>query len=337
MDAPSRPTPERHFDVTLVLGGGNALGAFQAGVYEALHESGLLPEWVVGTSIGAINGAVIAGTEPGSRVEALKSLWQPSPLGADVPGIPMLSHWETARRTAAASWTMLAGRSGMFGPPLSSLMTWTCDQPSVFETNQLVDTLERLVDFERLNSGACRFTATAVDLETGDDVVFDTRKNRIEARHIRASAALPIAFPPVEIEGRWLVDGGLSANLPLDPVWSAPTSRPMLCVAVDLMPLGGQGVPRTIGESASRLQDILFAAQSRRSIDRWQTMDANRDGAGVSLVRVAYVAQELEVAGKAMDFSGPTIEHRWREGLMARNSLRLKPLANLRASDAATK
>ena len=183
----------------------------------------------------------------------------------------------------------------------------------MFETDQLATTLETLVDFDRLNAGPCRYTATAVDLETGDDVVFDSTAMQIGPDHVRASAALPVAFPPVEIDGRWLVDGGLSANLPLDPVLADPPRRSTLCVAVDLLPLHGLK-PTTLGEAASRMQDLIFAAQSRRTITRWQDAYAGREDIAVSFTRLAYTEQADEVAGKALDFSGPTIEQRWSAG-----------------------
>ena len=198
---------------------------------------------------------------------------------------------------------------------MSSLTPWTDSQPSIFETDQLATTLERLVDFECLNASSCRYTATAVDLETGDDVVFDSVTMEIGPDHIRASAAVPVAFPPVEIEGRWVVDGGLSANLPLDPVLSDPPKRPTLCIAIDLLPLHGPR-PTTLGEATSRMQDLIFA-QSRRTIERWQVAHAGRQDFALSLVRLAYTEQADEVAGKALDFSGPTIEQRWSAGRRA--------------------
>jgi len=302
------------FDVVLVLSGGNALGAFEAGVYEALHEHGLQPDWIIGASIGAINGALIAGSAPDRRIETLRTFWRPAPFGA--PPLPWLSALETNRRTNAVGWSATLGRPGIFGPMLSALTPWTDNQPSIFETSQLVTTLETLVDFDRLNDGPCRYTATAVDLETGGDVVFDSAAMQIGPDHIRASAALPVAFPPVEIDGRWLVDGGLSANLPLDPVLSDPPKRPTLCIAVDLLPLHGPR-PTTLGEATSRMQDLIFAAQSRRTIERWQAAHAGREDFALSLVRLAYTEQADEVAGKALDFSGPTIEQRWSAGRRA--------------------
>lgn len=307
----------RDFEVVLILSGGNALGAFQAGVYEALHTHGLQPDWIIGASIGAINGALIAGSLPADRIAALRSFWRPHVIGPMDFAHPWLSpSFETGRRSAAAAWTAVAGRAGIFGPVLSALTPWSDNQPSLFETNQLAATLATAINFEQLNKGCCRFTATAVDLETGNDVIFDTDTHIIGPNHIRASAALPVLFPAVEIDGRWLVDGGLSANLPLDPLLSDPPARPTLCIAVDLLPLGG-GLPATLGEAAGRMQDLLFAAQSRRSIARWRERYEGRMDRSVSLMRLTYTQQDDEVAGKALDFSGPTVERRWAAGQAA--------------------
>ncbi|RZL85768.1 MAG: patatin-like phospholipase family protein [Sphingomonas sp.] len=304
----------RDLNVVLVLGGGNALGAFEAGVYEALHDHGLLPDWIIGASIGAINGALIAGSVPDRRIDTLRAFWRPD---RSQPAVPWLSAFETTRRTNAVGWAATLGWPGIFGPILSALAPWSDHKPSIFDTTQLATTLKTLVDFDWLVASPCRYTATAVDLETGDDVVFDTTTTiGLGPDHVRASAALPVAFPPVEIDGRWLVDGGLSANLPLDPVLGDPPSRPTLCIAVDLLPLHGPR-PTTIGDAASRMQDLIFAAQSRRTIERWEAVHAGREDFALSLVRLAYTEQDDEVAGKALDFSGPTVAQRWSAGRRA--------------------
>lgn len=307
----------RDFDVVLVLSGGNALGAFEAGLYEALHDNGLEPDWVIGASIGAINAALIAGSAPERRMDRLRAFWRPTISSVAGAAMPWL---ETGRRTNAVTWTTMTGRPGIFGPLLSALWPWTDIRPSLFETNQLETTLAAMVDFDLLNDGPCRFTATAVDVQTGEDVVFDSATMRIGPAHIRASAALPVVFPPVEVDGGWLVDGGLSANLPLDPVLAASPRRPTLCIAVDLPPLTG-AVPATLGEAAGRMQDLIFAAQSRRTIARWQAAYAGRDDVQVTLLRLSYSDQQDEVAGKALDFSGPTVAQRWFSGHHAGNAV----------------
>lgn len=274
----------------------------------------MLPDRVVGASIGAICGALIAGSPPERRLDTLRAFWRP---GAEAPVAPWFAReWETARRTAAVTAGVLAGRSGLYGPILSALMPYAEDRPSIFENEQLPATLARLIDVDRLNDGGCRFIATAVDLETGDDVEFDTATRRVEVAHLRASASLPVAFAPVEIDGRWLVDGGLSANLPLDPVLAEPPPHPVLCVAVDLLPLA-QPRPTSIGEAASRVQDLIFAAQSRRTIARWQQFHGGRRDISVVVARLAYTDQHAEVAGKAFDFSPATIAQRWAAGYAA--------------------
>ena len=301
----------------LVLGGGNALGAYQAGVYEALDIAGLRPDWIAGTSVGAINGAILAGNAGEARVDRLRDLWQPSAI-SDGRDWPMSG--ETLRRTAAVTATMIGGRPGLFAPvgPLGSW--WRPDPlaaaPGLFDQAAMSDTLARLVDLDRMNGGAPRYTACAVDLVTGEDRFFDSAERRVEIAHIRASAALMPTFPPVEIEGRLLVDGGVSANVPLDTVLRTPGEGPRLCLAIDLMPLTG-GRPHGLGKAAGQAQDLMFAVQTRRAIAHWRhvyTHDPAYAGRSVTLARLAYRDQDREVAGKAMDFSPETIRQRWDAG-----------------------
>jgi NTE family protein len=303
------------FRIALVLAGGNALGAYQGGVYEALHARGITPDWIVGTSIGAVNGALIAGNAPEDRVAALTRFWQPASGDAAWPDVA-----ETLRRTLAVHWAVTAGRPGMFDPigPLGSW--WRPDpvtaSPSLFDQAPLAGTLARLVDWDRLNDGSMRYTTLAVDVEDGSERLFDTQAERLSALHVRASGAMGPAFPGVEIDGRLLFDGGLSANLPLDPVLGERDAPPTLCIAADLMPLAG-GRPTTLGESMGRAQDLALAIQSRRTLERWQEvyrLDAGKRG-GVALARLTYTDQAHEVAGKALDFSSASVGARWRAGL----------------------
>lgn len=301
--------------VALVLAGGNALGAYQAGVYQALHEHGIEPDRVVGASIGAINGAVIAGAPVEERMVRLQALWRPADASGGWP-----TWWDTVpdtwRRTGEALATMLGGRPGVFALLGTSLLGAGDAPPAIYDTRPLRASLAALVDFDRLNDSAIRFCATAVDLDSGEDAVFDTRQRRVEADHIRASAALPPTYPAVPIGGRMYVDGGLSANLPLDPVLSSPGETPWLCIAVDLLPTAAPR-PKTLGEMIGRTQDLVFASQSRRSLQRWRAAyaaSAGEDRRSVALVRLAYADQMREVAGKAMDFSPESVRLRWQAG-----------------------
>jgi NTE family protein len=306
----------RGWRIVLVLAGGNALGAYQAGVYQALHEAGIEPDRIVGTSAGAINGAIIASNTPEQRLPRLADLWRP----ATSPEGGVLDPWafvpDTWRRTTEAIGTLIGGRPGMFAPLGSSLLGGSSDIPAIYDTGPLGATIKMLVDFDGLNNGAMPFATTAVDLESGEDAVFDTRSCTIDADHLRASAAMPPSFPAVEIDGRLYVDGGLSANLPLDAALSAPPDAPTLCIAVDLLPMAGAR-PRTLGEVTARTQDLIFSSQARRAIIRWQDHYAHSTAHRahpVTLVRLAYADQQREVAGKAMDFSPASVRHRWDAG-----------------------
>lgn len=295
--------------IVLVLAGGNALGAYQAGVCQALHEGGVAPDWIIGTSAGAINGAILAGNAPDVALAKLAAFWRPD-------GFDWWQAWpETWRRTIAASATLLVGRPGIFKPVATAL--FARPTPGVYDAGPLASTLESLVDFARLNAGAPRYTAVAVDLESGTEMAFDTSDRVIGAEHIRASAALPPAFPAVAVDGRLYVDGGLATNLPLDPALSTPSERPTLCIAVDLLPMRS-GRPETLGAMAARSQDLTFASQTRRTIARWQAQyatDPAYHGCSVTLAQLLYADQHREVAGKAMDFSPASVRQRWEHGL----------------------
>ena len=197
--AVSHGTPPR---ITLVLEGGGALGAYQAGVYEALHEAGLRPDWVTGTSIGAINGSLIAGNRPDQRLDRLKSFWKrvehgfvPTMLGSLPFGGTQLANW----------MTMANGIEGFFTPNHLAFAspTWPLGAQSAgyYSTTPLRRTLSDLVDFDLINSGACRLTVGAANVRTAMMQYFDSRDVRFDARHVMASGALPPAFPPVLIDG----------------------------------------------------------------------------------------------------------------------------------------
>lgn len=316
--------------IALVLSGGNALGAYQGGAYQALSERRMEPDWVAGASIGAINGAVICGNPSEERVSALKALWRVTE-GNDAAGaipewLASSRSFDEARRTHAAAMTFAAGQPGLFVPRSVYGPWWNPlanpETSSLYDLSPLEARLESLTDFDRLNGPAPRFSATAVDVESGESIVFDTRTHRITPRHLRASGALIPTFSPVEAEGRTMGDAGLSANLPLDTVLAENLHRStdapaLLCIAIDLLPLAAPP-PKTLGESVSRTQDLLFACQSRRAIAAWQAIYGERAKAGaggsVTILYIAYADQSREVSGKAFDFSPATVRDRWQSG-----------------------
>jgi NTE family protein len=315
----SRVSP-REYACALVLSGGNALGAYQAGGYEALHDRGIEPDWIAGASAGAINGAIICGNTPDHRITGLQSLWHTANGGSGPEPVPS-GVMEEVRRSAAALTTFAAGHPAMFMPRNLFGPWWNPfanpEPASLYDATPLVGTIDRLVDFELLNRGAPRFSATAVDIETGEDVCFDTRTHKLEMAHLRASSALLPIFSPVEVGGRLLGDAGISVNLPLDVVLSEDSERPLLCIALDLLPLRGPR-PTSLGETVLRMQDLLFATQSRRALAAWQAIfdeRVHRGTAGsVTILHIAYTDQRSEVSGKAFDFSAQSAAARWRSG-----------------------
>lgn len=306
--------------VALVLSGGNALGAYQAGAFQALEQQGLGLDWVAGASIGAINGAVICGNAPGDRLARLQELWRTA-LPAAQSAAVLAPRLDEARRTAAVLATLLGGQPGLFVPRSLYGPWWNPlgnpEPRSLYDSSELESTLTRLVDFDRLNRAMPRFSATALDLDSGEDIHFDTSRQPIGPHHLRASTALLPAFSPVEVEGRLVGDAGLSANLPLDLVLSEAGTEPLLCIAIDLVPLAGPP-PRSLGDSICRAQDLVFATQSRRSIAAWQALFRARAASGpvpsITLVHLAY-ANAREVSGKAFDYSPGSLAMRWQAGV----------------------
>jgi len=305
---------DRAAPLALVLGGGNALGAYQAGAYEALHARGLEPDWVIGASSGAVNAALIAGNRSDDQVGRMRAYWSvpPNARPADT-GLPAFARM--SMRAVGAFGTAIAGRPQSFVP--RSPFAWPFDPaspaPSLYDTRPLEASLEGLLDFDRLNSGSMRVSVNAVDLETGEDVVFDNRQAPIGAAHIRASTALPPLYPPVRVDGRLLVDPGLSANLPVAIALGAPLKPAMLCIAVDVItPLASP--PSTIAGTMQRRDDLLLSSQSRHAVagcvDRFDAAGAPP----VTLVHLIYADQDDEPVGKTLDYSPTTLASRWAAG-----------------------
>lgn len=263
----------------LVLQGGGALGAYQAGVYEALAERGVAPDWVAGVSIGAINAALIAGNPPERRIERLRAFWDQVSSGLLLPAPPAGCGDELRGWFNASSAALVAsfGVPGFFSPRLPPA-PWqpagTAAALSWYDTSPLKSTLERLVDFDRINDAHCRgkvrLSVGAVDVERGNSVYFDsadpTCTHPIGAEHVMASGALPPGFAPVPVDGRWYWDGGVVSNTPLQYVIDQPTAQDMLVFQVDLFSARG-ALPRTLDEVTERAKDIQYASRTRLNTD----------------------------------------------------------------------
>src|ERR1700681_399689 len=232
--------------VALVLQGGGALGSYQAGVYEALSTSQYLPDWVAGISIGAINAAIIAGNAPAQRVERLQAFWE----GITAPSSlwPVLSGAITGENTRTSSLnTLMFGQPGFFAPRPAMHWLLGITPTSYYDTSALKDTLERLVDFDRINARETRFSVAAVNVRTGNFAYFENTQMTNRPEHVMPSGALPPGFPAVEIDGEHYWDGGLVSNTPLQYVIECGDRQDTLVFQVDLWSARGQ-IPRNMAD-----------------------------------------------------------------------------------------
>ena len=334
--------------IALLLQGGGALGAYQAGVYEGLAEADLLPDWVAGISIGAINAALIAGNSPETRVEKLRSFWED--ITADPVGFwpwPIDLGGDFARTWAnrwSATAAALVGAPAFFSPRIGHPLLQpdgTPDATSFYDTSALKATLERLVDFDRINSGEMRFSVGAVNVATGNFVYFDNSTHTIRPEHVMASGALPPGFPAVEIEGEHYWDGGLVSNTPLQWVLESTDRQDTLAFQVDVWSARG-AVPRTLGEVATRHKEIQYSSRTRASSDQFKKVQELRNAladlfsklpdqlratpefallnaeAGrkvYNIIQLIYRSKHYEGESKDFEFSSRSMEEHWTAGL----------------------
>ena len=327
----------------LVLQGGGALGAYQAGAFSALDEAGFSFDWIAGISIGAINAALICGNRKEDRRAALETFWDriTSNLQGSAP------FWTVAGRRAfselAAAEVTMAGAPGFFRPRLP-MAFWPFGHAaalSFYDTSPLETTLNELVDFDLLNETGPRLCVGTTDVETGNFRYFDSRTTRIDARHIMASGALPPGFPPVEIDGRHYWDGGLVSNTPLQYVMEQVEGDQPLCVfQVDLFNARG-ALPIDVIQVQQREKDIRYSSRTRLTTDRYRELHALRAavdrlaaklpasfkndpdlallrGAGpscpVTLVHLIHRKEGFEGGAKDYEFSRQSMSDHWAAG-----------------------
>lgn len=265
--------------IALVLQGGGALGAYQAGVYQALAANEVVPTWVSGVSIGAINAALIAGNPPAKRTAALEAFWNAiaspppwGPLQRVVDQFAAIGEARTVLNQMSASFTAVQGQPDFFKsrvPPPWLRRPGTVEATSFYDTGPLRETLRRLIDFDELNAGGMRLSLGAVNVETGNYTCFDSAKQRITVDHIMASAALPPGFPWIEIEGVRYWDGGVVSNTPLLAVLDERPRKNLLVFQVDLWSARGK-VPEDILAVNERIKDITYSSRTRFNTDMFE-------------------------------------------------------------------
>ena len=327
----------------LVLQGGGALGAYQAGVFESLSEVYREPSWVAGISIGAINAALIAGNPPEQRVARLREFWDLVSSGAAAPAVHSNLGGRDWLNEASATRAMLFGVPGFYAPrvpPAPFQPRGTLAAISYYDTAPLKATLERLIDFKLLNTGPVRLSVGAVNVRSGNFEYFDTGKQRLDVRHIMASGALPPGFPPVEIEGEHYWDGGLVSNTPLQYVLDQPGKLRRVVFQVDLFAATG-ALPTTLNEVTEREKDIRFSSRTRlnttNEMDRQViaqaaqrllaklppalrkdpdalALAATRCESAVDVVHLIYRSKHYESQSKDYEFSRLSMQEHWASG-----------------------
>ena len=329
----------------LVLQGGGALGAYQAGAYEALCEAGHTPNWVAGISIGSVNAAIIAGNPPEKRAERLREFWDR--VSSWLLGRP-LANDDNSRRLFNETSAALAAASGVPGffeprvPPAVLMPQGTPEAISVYDTSPLRATLLELVDFDLLNSGLVRVSLGAVQVKTGNMKYFDTARGQtVGPEHVMASGALPPGFPPIEIDGQPYWDGGLVSNTPLQFVLEKSGPREdMVIFQIDLFSAKGP-VPQSLFEIAQREKEIRYSSRTRlntdifcelqairRAIRRlrptlseqlagntdWQLLDRLSCNAAITIVQLIHRRAAYWTQSNDYEFSRFTMEEHWASG-----------------------
>jgi len=343
----SARTPAKAHRV-LVLQGGGALGSYQAGAYQALCHFDFEPDWVAGISIGAINAAIIAGNPREKRVGRLKEFWDM--VSAPVPWNPVTKNDRARSLFNETSAALIAtfGVPGFFRPRIPPAPLWPQGSPqsqSYYDTAPLRATLERLVDFDRINALETRFSVGAVSVTTGnfkyfDNYEFKKQGKKIGPEHVMASGALPPGFPAVEIEGEHFWDGGIATNTPLDYVLDAEIDEDLLIFQVDLFSARGQ-LPVSLLEAAEREKDIRFSSRTRMNTDKNKQIHNTRKALRelmaklpdylkndpsveilckaakentVTVVHLIYRSKNYESSSKDFDFSHIAMVEHWGAG-----------------------
>jgi NTE family protein len=328
----------------LVLQGGGALGAYQAGVYEALAEHSCKLDWISGISIGAVNSAIIAGNTPERRVERLREFWNRITSSFVWPA-PKLG--DSSRRifdAVSSLHSLTAGQPDFFAPRIPPASVRPHGAPgasSIYDTAPLRQTLLDLIDFDLLNSGATRLTLGAVNVVSGNFAYFDTTNDHIRPEHVMASGALPPGFPSIEIDGQYYWDGGLVSNTPLVPVLEGGREDDTLVFQVDLFSARGD-IPGDLVATESRRKQISFSSRTRLNIDHYRQRQQLRqaivklfdhlppelkqdeemrelrdlgDGRSVAIVRLIYRRQSYEGVAIDFEFSRASMLEHWKAGL----------------------
>lgn len=334
----------RYDRVALVLQGGGALGVYQVGVYQALSEAGAEPDWISGVSIGAVNAAIIAGNPPETRMDRLHEFWRMiSGRQLWTDHLPEGDLFRQLRNSMSALLTTTVGAPGFFQPRIPSPWLLPSGAPgatSYYDTEPLRATLERLVDFDRLNDGRKRISLGAVNVRTGNFTYFDSANVRIGPEHVMASGALPPGLPAVRIGNDFYWDGGLVSNTPLQYLLQQEEEKNSLVFQVDLFSARGE-LPRNMADVLARQKDIAYSSRTRQNTDFFgrlhrlnrhvldalrrvpddqltpgerTLLDEDKGAAAINIVQLIYQQKNYETQAKDYEFSDLSMKEHWLAG-----------------------
>ncbi|HLX81821.1 MAG TPA: patatin-like phospholipase family protein [Burkholderiales bacterium] len=352
-DASSTGITRRHDRIALVLQGGGALGAYQAGVYEELSSTCYQPDWIAGVSIGAINAALIAGNPPERRVERLSEFWHlvssgMGPLASAFPAPGFLNTTgleqpRSAFNQFSALWSAMLGIPGFYKPRVPPAVLQPDGAPgalSIYDSAPLRETLLRLIDFDLINSRQVRLSVGAVDVCSGNSEYFDNFDRVIGPEHIMASGALPPAFPPVTIDDKAYWDGGIVSNTPLQYVLDTRGKDSLLALQVDLFSARGN-MPANLAGVQQRQKDILYSSRTRYNSNKASELAESRKlvcgllaklpqhlqkdpsvrklaeslrAAPADIVHLIYRQAAWELESKDYEFSRASVLEHWKAG-----------------------
>jgi len=329
--------------VALVLQGGGALGAYQAGVFEALTEAGIAANWLSGVSIGAINASIIAGNKPGDQLDRLRAFWETVSARKIWHFTPEGDYFRHLRNQTSSMMTMMAGLPGFFKPRDMSpwlALAGASGATSFYDTGELENTLNRLIDWDVLNDRQRRLSVGAVNVRTGNFRYFDSEIEVIGPQHIMASGALPPAFPAIHIENEYYWDGGIVSNTPLQYLLEQEDVHDTLVFQVDLFSARGI-LPRDMNDVLARHKDIMYSSRTRNNTDTFRRLhnvrlklhqallrlpaealtDDDRaflasmeDVPQINIVHLIYQQKVYESDAKDYEFSGTSMREHWDSG-----------------------
>jgi NTE family protein len=339
----------------LVLQGGGALGAYQAGVYQALDEAGVHPDWIIGTSIGAINGALIAGNSASERVSRLREFWHAISCDDFETWLP------PALRHSRFTSTMNALQVQLLGNPSFFLPRWTLalegfgpESASFYDTRPLRRTLNEYIDFNRLNAHDIHLSVGSTSVTRGEITYFETARERLRVEHVLASSSLPPGFGATRVDGDVYWDGGVCSNMPLEKLLSDDTgrNRDSLCFIVQLWNQEGSE-PTSLMDVSARKKEIGFASryhdeieafrnthrlrhaiselfealpEKKRASARFTELSEMGSDRRMDIVRLGRKTHNWELSTKDINFSWAIVQERWEHGYQdAHKALRQAP------------